>query len=550
MISARTGRRGLVTHLAQETGVGLWRAASLARVIERAVREQLQRQQRRETPTSEGLPELLAWARAYLPQHFSLPPSAMHRWLARQLPLRGEERGVKINCIGPRGHAKSTVATLAYVLRAAVEGWEPYIWIVSDTRTQAATHLEHIKSELMHNAALGEDYPEATGRGPRWRCDQLVLRNGVTIEAYGTGQHLRGRRRREARPTLIVADDLQSERHIESARGREQSRRWFYGTLLKAGTRRTNLVHLATALHREALAIELTRTPGWRVGQFPAIVHWPERMDLWQAWETLYTSQDDPLREQRAAEFYRAHRVSMHQGAEVQWPEQEDLYTLMRMRVEGGRATFEREKQGVPHDPAQCEWPEEYFGRGLWFNDWPAAGLRVMAIDPSKGTDARHGDYSAIVRLAVDPAGVCHVDADLARRPTSQLVADGVAAFLEFQPQAMAIEANQYQELLAGEFTAEFRRQGRTTVGLWLLANQVNKRVRIRRLGPLLAERRLRFRAASAGARLLVDQLRDFPCGDHDDGPDALEMALRLAAQLQDEATVDDGLGERLVAGP
>ena len=36
--------------------------------------------------------------------------------------------------------AKSTVATLCYVLRAALEGWEPYIWIVSDTSDQAARH--------------------------------------------------------------------------------------------------------------------------------------------------------------------------------------------------------------------------------------------------------------------------------------------------------------------------------------------------------------------------------------------------------------------------
>ena len=33
-------------------------------------------------------------------------------------------------------------------------------------------------------------------------------------------------------------------------------------------------------------------------------------------------------------------------------------------------------------------------------------------------------------------------------------------------------------------------------------------------------------------ARLLVEQVRDFPHADHDDGPDALEMAARLAAEM------------------
>lgn len=43
----------------------------------------------------------------------------------------------------------------------------------------------------------------------------------------------------------------------------------------------------------------------------------------------------------------------------------------------------------------------------------------------------------------------------------------------------------------------------------------------------------MRFKGDSAGARLLVEQLRDFPNGDHDDGPDALEMAARLTAELR-----------------
>ena len=57
--------------------------------------------------------------------------------------------------------------------------------------------------------------------------------------------------------------------------------------------------------------------------------------------------------------------------------------------------------------------------------------------------------------------------------------------------------------------------------------NTVNKQVRIRRLGPYLARQEIRFRSTK-GTRLLVDQLREFPEGQHDDGPDALEMALRV----------------------
>ena len=62
--------------------------------------------------------------------------------------------------------------------------------------------------------------------------------------------------------------------------------------------------------------------------------------------------------------------------------------------------------------------------------------------------------------------------------------------------------------------------------------NRVNKQVRIRRLSPYLEQRRLRFKSRSPGTALLVQQMRDFPVGDHDDGPDALEMGLRLMIDL------------------
>jgi predicted phage terminase large subunit-like protein len=72
----------------------------------------------------------------------------------------------------------------------------------------------------------------------------------------------------------------------------------------------------------------------------------------------------------------------------------------------------------------------------------------------------------------------------------------------------------------------------RVFMPLYAIQNQVNKLVRIRRLTPLLSQGKIRFKGGSPGARLLVEQLRDFPNGDHDDGPDALEMAIRLAAEL------------------
>ena len=507
--------------------------------------------QRRNESNELSLPSTtLAWGRAFLAAHFAKPPSRMHEWLGAELDALRTVRGSKVNVIGPRGSAKSTIATLCYVLRAAAEGWERYIWIVSDTKEQAQTHLDNVKAELVGNQLLRRHYPNAVGHGRRWRATSIELANGVVIESYGTGQRIRGRRRSAERPTLIICDDLQNDSHISSASQREGSRQWFQGTLLNAGTKTTNIINLATALHREALALELHRTAGWTSRSFPAIETWPTNLELWNEWESIYCNVDNADAKTTARAFYEDHRTAMDAGANVLWPAVEDLYTLMQMRVEIGETAFEREKQSAPVNPEFCEWPETYFAENIWFDRWPEdSTIRTIALDPSKGRDAGRGDYSAYILLAIDSRGVVYVEADIARRPTPQMVADGVDLCQRFRPHAFGVEANQFQELLCNEFASEFAHQKINNIVPAAIHNHASKLVRIRRLGPYLSQRRLKFLANSSSTQLLVDQLRDFPAGTHDDGPDALEMALRLAEDVWNSRNGDDGLGNRLVVG-
>ena len=122
------------------------------------------------------------------------------------------------------------------------------------------------------------------------------------------------------------------------------------------------------------------------------------------------------------------------------------------------------------------------------------------------------------------------------------------SAECKFHPQVFGIENNQYQDLLAPEFASAFLRQGLMGVQPWGIRNGTNKRVRIRRLGPLLAARRIRLKSDCPSTKILFHQLQQFPVADHDDGPDAMEMALRLATELL-APVPNDGLGNRLPVG-
>ncbi len=127
--------------------------------------------------------------------------------IAESLDRMTADRGSKLNVLGPRGGAKSTLATLAYPLREALLGREPYIWLISDTAHQAAAHLENIKLELLDNP--------------------IIVRAN--------------------RPTLLVCDDLQNDRHMESSLQRNHARTWFHGALLVAVVRNDSRVGLPRA---------------------------------------------------------------------------------------------------------------------------------------------------------------------------------------------------------------------------------------------------------------------------------------------------------------
>src|SRR5712691_150270 len=94
------------------------------------------------------------FSRIYLRPHFSLAPSSMHRDLFTFLQSASTERNARLAIAAPRGHAKSTVTSLAYVLWSICFNLEPFIVLISNTADQAADLLAAVKGELESNPLL------------------------------------------------------------------------------------------------------------------------------------------------------------------------------------------------------------------------------------------------------------------------------------------------------------------------------------------------------------------------------------------------------------
>jgi phage terminase large subunit-like protein len=188
-----------------------------------------------------------------------------------------------------------------------------------------------------------------------------------------------------------------------------------------------------------------------------------------------------------------------------------------------------------------AEFPGEWFGQDIWFDVWPdGLHLKVIALDPSKGSDGKGDDYQAHVLVGVAVEGgryAYYVDADLQREGVVPMTERTVRLTRDFgqtggRPvDSVVVEENGTLGLLPQAFDAACAKLG-FPIPYVCRTNRDNKELRIRAwCGPPLSRRQLRFRR-SPGGRMLVGQLMEFPAGERDDGPDALAVALRRVTEL------------------
>jgi hypothetical protein len=200
-----------------------------------------------------------------------------------------------------------------------------------------------------------------------------------------------------------------------------------------------------------------------------------------------------------------------------------------------GEVLFAQEHMALFTDVAGAEFSSTYFPDDMWFDEWPSLDEfthRIQTCDPSLGKTDK-SDYQAHVLMALDREGVMWIEADLRRRDRVQIVGDMLEIARWFHPEAVGIESNMWQVLLADQLYEQSRAQG-MSLPIWPVDNRENKLVRIRvTLTPYLSRCEFKFRN-TPGTKLLVNQLRSFPlccsgkAGMHDDGPDAMEQGVRL----------------------
>lgn len=476
------------------------------------------------------------FCKTYFPHYVPTPHfSQFHEFIFLRFPqvIDGAADGREVHQ-APRGEAKSTYETQLGSLWCIVTGRKHMIGIIMNTEEQAAEMLESIKAELDTNPRLMMDFPDACGRGRVWQATTAITANNIKIRIGGTGKKIRGMKHGPHRPDLIFLDDLENDENVKDKGQRDKVQKYVLSAVLGlAGPGGgMDVFWVGTSLHYDAAINRVSRAPGWRRKVFRSILKWPDRMDLWDQWEALYTrSGDDDEKEQFEAEalaFYEANKAEMDAGAVCSWPEVRPLYRLMCMRAIN-HDSFSQEQQNEAGNDENAPFKAIQF----WVSrlaDWVFFG----SIDPSLGKKGTvKGDPSAILVGGLDRKKMVLdvVEADIARRVPDLIIIRAIDLQAEYNCVAWSVEAVQFQYFMYTELIKLAAQRGIAFPGIPDTPHN-DKPLRIASLQPHVANGLIRLHRDQS---TLIEQLKFYPEADHDDGPDALEMLWRLAQQFGGE---------------
>jgi len=395
-----------------------------------------------------------------------------------------------------------------------------YLGCFPDRRGVLASHTAGLAARFGGEARMLLDewgpkhFGFRVGGASKARADWTIAGAGGGMLSVGVGGSLTGR----GANLLIIDDPIKDAEQATSPVYRQRIWAWWESvgsTRLEPGGA---VVLMNTRWHNDDLAARILKRAEetgdrWKVISLPALA---------EEGDVLGRRPGEPL-----------------------WPSRFSATDLERIRLNKTPYWWGAMYQQHPGTYGEIAWPDDYFPDSIWADEaeWPARFLAsAIAIDPSKGADSKHGDFCAMVFVGVANHKLW-IDARLERIPAPQIVSDGIDWHCEKKPDLFAIETNQFQALFATEFRRQAEARGIFSLRVSPLENMVKKELRIERLSPYLARGMVKIRRNKGGLELFRE-LREFPQCDHDDGPDAMEMACRV---LDRGMAPGDGLGNNLL---
>ena len=372
-----------------------------------------------------GFASIAIFAKAHLPDYTRLPFGVHHKAFFEAIP-RGE-RGQKVNILAPRGSGKSTVIAVFYPLHCIYYKYlydefgmksEKYILILSRSYGNAMDRIKDIKSEIEMRPSLQHLKGDDT-----WGEMRSVTSNDILLVPQSRGGKVRGSLYKGYRPSLVLPDDLDDIDSIRNPNTLQKDEDWFNSDLMECGDADTNFICVDTVKGERAIANQLRYRPAWRnifVQAIPnpeQLIH-PDAEPIWQDYRKIYanTALEPQERSTQLDAFYTEHEDEMNAGVEETWREKWTYRSLREKEFDQGRAAILREYQNHPVDRELAIFDMENAVRFTVENDgllrsderlarWERLSGATIFLDWAGIKESLENCFAAVVAILWEPVG-------------------------------------------------------------------------------------------------------------------------------------------------
>ncbi|XQD02710.1 phage terminase large subunit (plasmid) [Bacillus subtilis] len=435
----------------------------------------------------------------------------------------------------PRSHAKSTYLSNMYPLYNIVYNLRQFIVIISETQDGAKLFADYVNNQLKHNEKLRADFGELMdkdGRGNvKDNAEKFVTKNNVMVAIGSIQKQLRGMKFLNARPDLIIMDDLESEKSTNTPELRQKNLTWYTKVVNPLGDpQRTAFIYMGTLVHPNGLLPYVMNRADFKSKRYSAIVSPPDRQDLWEEYERIYRDLENPDRKDEAEDFYFTNKEEMDKGVKVLWEDRMPYYKLIQEKCNVGTRAFNSEYLNLPYSDEDAIFRPENF---TWYDEkdlYDDHG-RLIPMDLYGFWDIAitgKGDYNAIITMGRDRrTGIFYVlDAWAGKVNMHEALKIAENKILEYEHHTFGVETIQAQWSMFQQLRVNLSKRSYFRTRLKQYNPRTKKEIRIEALEPMVEAGQIRFKKQH---RLLIEMLELFPQHEHDDLPDALASCVELA---------------------
>lgn len=425
----------------------------------------------------------------------------------------------KVAIAAPRGCAKSTAITHAYVLTAVLFRERRYVCILSDTEGQAVEFLGEIKMELKENDELLQMF--GVKKIIRDTQTDIIVQfeDGELFRIIGRGaeQKIRGKKWRGTRPDLFVVDDLENDELVYNDDRRSKLIKWFYQSVLPAGSDNSLFRVIGTILHYDSLLERLMPKENDK---------YTERSDL-KVWNTHGIW---------ASFKYRAHNEDF---SKLLWEEKLSKEELLKIKADytaqGNPEGYSQEYLNEPIAEDNAFFKKGYLlpmsddDRRLRKRYYAAGDLAISAKDGAAFTVFAIAGVDENNKLQV-------VEIRRGRIDALEIVDEILSVHEKYQPEIFWLEDENIQKSIGPVLNREMFLRN-VFPGIELVTPSLDKLKRARPLQHRMKAGGVLFDKEAEWYFELEKEIRRFPKGPYKDQVDALGMIAAGIDQTIEPAT-------------